>query len=64
MDGSFKDLKVYQMSYALAMEIFHLSKTIPSVFCPKTNNRSKSSSTLVLQSPSLLLYYHRHFCRC
>ncbi len=29
MDGNFKDLKVYQMSYALAMEIFHLSKSFP-----------------------------------
>lgn len=29
MDGHFKDLKVYQMAYALAMEIFHLSKAFP-----------------------------------
>ncbi len=29
MDSSFKDMKVYKMSYALAMEIFHLSKSFP-----------------------------------
>jgi len=29
MDGSFKDLKVYQMAYTLAMEIFQLSKFFP-----------------------------------
>ncbi|MBL7136508.1 MAG: four helix bundle protein [Candidatus Marinimicrobia bacterium] len=26
MKGSFKDLKVYQMAYELAMEIFNISK--------------------------------------
>jgi hypothetical protein len=25
----FRDLKVYQLAYDLAMEIFHLSKTFP-----------------------------------
>ena len=29
MDNGFKDLKVYQMSYKLAMEIFRLSKSFP-----------------------------------
>lgn len=29
MAGSFKDLRVYQMAYALAMEIFHISKSFP-----------------------------------
>jgi len=27
--GSFKDLKVYQQAYDLAMEIYHLSQTFP-----------------------------------
>lgn len=27
--GSFRDLKVYQLSYNLAMEIFHLTKSFP-----------------------------------
>lgn len=29
MNGNFKDLKVYQLAYKLAMEIFHLSKSFP-----------------------------------
>ena len=29
MDKGFKDLKVYKLSYKLAMEIFHLSKKFP-----------------------------------
>jgi len=29
MAGSFKDLKVYQLAYELAMEIFHVSKSFP-----------------------------------
>src|SRR3972149_10185554 len=29
MAGSFKDLKVYQLAYQLAMEIFEISKTFP-----------------------------------
>ncbi len=29
MSGSFKDLKVYQMAYDVAMEIFELSKNFP-----------------------------------
>lgn len=29
MDGNFKTMKVYEMAYALAMEIFHLSKAFP-----------------------------------
>ena len=27
--GGFRDLKVYQMAFKLAMEIFHLSKAFP-----------------------------------
>ena len=29
MNGSFKELKVYQMAYELAMEIFQISKNFP-----------------------------------
>jgi len=29
MTGSFKDLKVFKLSYQLAMKIFHLSKSFP-----------------------------------
>ena len=29
MSGGFKDLKVYQISYKLAMEIFEISKSFP-----------------------------------
>ncbi len=29
MSKSFRDLKVYQLAYQLAMEIFHLSKSFP-----------------------------------
>ncbi|MCK6620854.1 MAG: four helix bundle protein [Calditrichaceae bacterium] len=29
MAGDFRELKVYQLAYQLAMEIFHLSKTFP-----------------------------------
>ena len=29
MTGSFKDLKVFQLAYELATEIFHLSKSFP-----------------------------------
>ena len=29
MNQSFRDLKVYQLAYKLAMEIFHLSKSFP-----------------------------------
>ncbi len=29
MEGSFKELKVYQLAYELAMEIFHITKEFP-----------------------------------
>jgi four helix bundle protein len=29
MDGGFRDLKVYQLAYALSIEIFHVSKGFP-----------------------------------
>jgi four helix bundle protein len=30
MDGGFRDLKVYQLAYRLAMEVFHETKHFPS----------------------------------
>ena len=29
MSGGFEDLKVYQMAYELAMEVFYISKSFP-----------------------------------
>lgn len=48
--GDFKDLKVYQKSYHLAMEIFFVSKTFPSEEKYALASQSRRSSRSVSRS--------------
>jgi len=44
MNRGFKDLKVYQLSYELAMEIFHFTKTFPKEEIYSLTNQIRRSS--------------------
>lgn len=47
MSEGFKGLKVYQMSYRLAMEIFHLTKTFPKEETYSLSDQIRRSSRSV-----------------
>ena len=50
MEGSFKELKVYQMAYELAMEIFQISKSFPKEELYSLTNQIRRSSRSVCQN--------------
>lgn len=45
--GGFKDLKVYQLAYKLAMEIFEISKSFPKEEIYSLTNQIRRSSRSV-----------------
>lgn len=47
MNKGFKDLKVYQLAYKLAMEIFHLSKSFPKEETYSLTDQIRKSSRSV-----------------
>jgi len=47
MPGGYRDLKVYQLAYKLAMEIFHLSKAFPRVEIYSLTDQIRRSSRSV-----------------
>jgi four helix bundle protein len=47
MTGSFRDLKVYQLSYKLACEIFHLTKSFPKEETYSLTDQMRRSSRSV-----------------
>jgi len=50
MSKGFKDLKVYQLAYQLAMEIFHISKNFPKEEVYSLTNQIRKSSWLFFQA--------------
>lgn len=50
MERSFKEMKVYKMAYALAMEIFHLTKTFPKDEIYSLASQLRRSSRSVCQN--------------
>ena len=50
MEGSFKDLKVYQLAYELAMEIFQISKSFPKEELYSLTNQIRRSFRSVCQN--------------
>jgi four helix bundle protein len=60
MPGSFKDMKVYQMAYELAMNIFEISKSFPKSEMYSLTNQIRRSSRSICSNIAEA-YRKRHY---
>ena len=64
MAGSFRDLTVYKKAYALAMEIFEITKKFPSEEKYELTDQTRKSSRAVGKNTGSILTSRKKYTEC